>query len=50
MNSTKQITVHKTASETLLDGQQIHDMGPVVVEVQAQHLALQHLQQLKIMD
>ena len=30
VGGTKQITVAKTASETLLDGQQIHDMGPWV--------------------
>ena len=30
INSNNQITVHKTTSETLLDGQQIHDMGPWV--------------------
>ena len=30
IGSTKQITVSKTAGETLLDGQQIHDMGPWV--------------------
>ena len=30
INSTKQITVAKSAADTLLDGQQIHDMGPWV--------------------
>ena len=30
VGGTKQITVAKTASDTLLDGQQIHDMGPWV--------------------
>ena len=30
VNSTKQITVSKSVSDTLLDGQQIHDMGPWV--------------------
>ena len=30
VNSTKQITVAKSAADTLLDGQQIHDMGPWV--------------------
>ena len=29
-NSTKQITVAKSAADTLLNGQQIHDMGPWV--------------------
>ena len=28
INTTKQITVSKSTSDTLLDGQQIHDMGP----------------------
>ena len=30
INNTKQITVAKSASDTLLDGQQIHNMGPWV--------------------
>ena len=30
VNSTRQITVSKSATDTLLDGQQIHDMGPWV--------------------
>ena len=30
VNGTKQITVAKSAADTLLDGQQIHDMGPWV--------------------
>ena len=30
INTTKQITVAKSAADTLLDGQQIHDMGPWV--------------------
>ena len=30
VNSTRQITVAKSAADTLLDGQQIHDMGPWV--------------------
>ena len=30
VNSTKQITVAKSAADTLLNGQQIHDMGPWV--------------------
>ena len=31
INSTKQITVAKSAADTLLDGQQIHDMGPWIL-------------------
>ena len=30
INNTKQITVAKSAADTLLDGQQIHNMGPWV--------------------
>ena len=43
INSTKQITVAKSIADTLLDGQQIHNMGPWVAVGSALQSGTHHI-------